>query len=333
MALYGWMMFLSVLSAVKKIQKDFDFDLIDAHYVYPDGFAAVLLGRVFKKPVVVSARGSDINLYSKFPLIRLLLRYTLRKADRVISVCSALKEVMIELGIPPAKITIVPNGVDVKKFYRISKAAARKDLGISEDRKVIVSVGNLIPRKGYDLLIRAIKILIARFGLDNPCVAIVGEGPSKRELEKLISALGLNDQVRLVGAVPHKDLHRWYSAADVSCLTSSREGWPNVLLESVACGTPVVAAKTWGVPEVITSDQIGLLAERTEEAIADAVLRGLRKKWSIERLLEYARKHTWEETAKGVLRVFQTVLNNQDMFLGNLSAGNFVETRNINGAK
>src|SRR5262249_14125548 len=117
MALYGWMMFLSVLPAVRRIQRGFDFDLIDAHYVYPDGFAAVLFGRVFKKPVVVSARGTDINLYSKFPVIRRLLQYTLHKADRVISVCSALKEAMVKLGIPAEKISVVPNGVDVTKFY------------------------------------------------------------------------------------------------------------------------------------------------------------------------------------------------------------------------
>ena len=328
MALYGWMMFLSVLPVVKKVKKNFEFDLIDAHYVYPDGFAAVLLGWVFQKPVVVSARGSDINLYSNFPVIRRLLQYTLRKADRVISVCSALKEAMVQLGIPTEKISVVPNGVDVNKFYCLSKEAARRELGIPENRKVILSVGNLIPRKGFDLLIKAIKILIARFDLDNLYVLIVGEGPSKRELAKLISALGLDDEVRLVGAVPHKDLHRWYSAADLSCLTSSREGWPNVLLESLACGTPVVAAKTWGVPEVITSDQIGLLAERTEEAIAEAMLLALGKQWRIESLVGYAKKHTWEHTALGVLCVFQTLLNEKNVFLDKLCAGNVIETRN-----
>lgn len=117
MSLYGLMMFLSVLPIVKKIKNTFDFDMIDAHYVYPDGFAAVLLGHVFRKPVVVSARGTDIYLYKEFPLIRKLLRYTLLKADRVISVCQALKEEMAKLGIPRNKISVVPNGVDPNKFY------------------------------------------------------------------------------------------------------------------------------------------------------------------------------------------------------------------------
>ena len=142
MALYGWMMFLSVLPAVRRIQKDFDFDLIDAHYVYPDGFAAVLFGWIFKKPVVVSARGSDINLFKTFPLIRKLLQYVLRKAARVVAVSKALKEAMVQLGIPEEKISGIPNGVDPEKFYPVPKEQARKELGLP-NRRTVLSVGNL----------------------------------------------------------------------------------------------------------------------------------------------------------------------------------------------
>ena len=132
MVLYGWMMFLSVLPGVKKIQKEFNFDIIDAHYVYPDGFAAVLLGKYFKKPVVVSARGSDVNFYRTFPLICRLLRYVLTKADRVVAVSEALQESMVQLGIPEQKISYIPNGVDTHKFYPSPKEQARRELGIAE---------------------------------------------------------------------------------------------------------------------------------------------------------------------------------------------------------
>jgi teichuronic acid biosynthesis glycosyltransferase TuaC len=307
MALYGLMMFLSVLPTVKRIRKDFDFDLIDAHWVYPDGLAAVLLGRVFKKPVIVSARGSDINLYSNFPVIRRLLQYTLGKADKVISVCAALKEAMIRLGIPAAKIAVVPNGVDAEKFHRVPKEAARIRLGLPADKKIILSVGGLVSRKGFDLLIKALNILLTK-GFRDLYLVIIGDGECREKLEKLISFFGLDNNVRLTGSILHKDLYSWYSAADLFCLVSSREGWPNVLLESLACGTPVVATKVWGVPEVIGSDEVGLLTERTEQAIAETILLALRKEWRSDDLIEYAKKNTWEGTAWGVRHVFESAL-------------------------
>src|ERR1044071_6415489 len=223
MSLYGLTMFLSVLRTVRKIKTNFDFDLIDAHFVYPDGLAAVLLGWFFKKPVVVSARGSDINLYSHFPVIRKILQYTLRKAYGVIAVSHALKEAMVGLGISDEKIFVVPNGVDHRKFFPVPKRDARKTLGLPVDKKIILSVGGLIPRKGFDLLIKALKLLRQEHFRDLYLV-IVGEGPSRPDLEQLIASIGLTQCVRFVGSVPHQELYAWYSAADLFCLASDREG-------------------------------------------------------------------------------------------------------------
>jgi teichuronic acid biosynthesis glycosyltransferase TuaC len=309
MIFYGLLMFISVLRTVKRLRKEFNFDLIDAHFVYPDGFAAVLLGKYFKKPVVVSARGSDINLYSKFSIVRRLLQYTLRQADHVIAVCVALKQAMIELGIAADKIAVVPNGVDVKKFYRVVRADARRKLELPAIGKIILSVGGLIPRKGFDLIIRALKRLTEQEYRENLRLVIAGEGPAKNELIRLVSDLKLNEHVRIVGSIPHSDLYLWYSAADVFCLASSREGWPNVLLESLACGTPIVATNIWGTPEVIQSDQFGFLTERTEDAITDTLAAALRKSWSQDELISYAKSHTWERAAGAVHRVFEEVLN------------------------
>jgi glycosyltransferase involved in cell wall biosynthesis len=312
MVSYGATMGLSVFPAIKKIQRRFNFDLIDAHYVYPDGLAAVLLGRLLKKPVVVSARGSDINLFSQLLLIRGLLRYTLRKADHVIAVCQALKEKMIELGIPSEKISVIPNGVDVKKFYPSVKAEARSILGIPSDRKVILSVGNLTPNKGFDLLIKALKILADKGGQEKtPYLVIIGGGKFSQELEQLTVLLGLQDYVRLVGDTPHHDLSRWYSAADLFCLASGREGWPNVLLESLACGTPVVATAAGGIREIITSNRIGLLCERTPQDFAVGIDAALKKSWCAKELIQYARWHTWERVALSVVQVFKQIVESQ----------------------
>lgn len=307
MSLYGILMFLGALRTVKRIRKEFDFDIIDAHFVYPDGYAAVLLGRYFGKPVVVTSHGTDINLYPRFPLIRSLLRYTLTKADRVITVSKALKDAMLDLDIRNEKISVIPNGIDLGKFYPYPKEEARIRLGLP-NKKVILSVGALIPRKGYGLLLKALKILIEKYHVKDLYVAIVGEGPSRGEIEKMIVTLGLHEYVRLVGSVPHDNLYLWYSAADLFCLTSSREGWACVLIESLACGTPAVATNVWGAPELICSDKYGLLTELDERDIADKIFLALDKRWDRNEIVEYARGYTWERATKEIQKVYNFVL-------------------------
>ncbi len=312
MALHGLMMFISTFMTVRNIYKQFEFDLIDAHYVYPDGLAAVLLGQYFQKPVVVSARGSDINSFAGLPLIRKLLQYTLGKADRIIAVCQALKDAMIKLDIPAEKIAVIPNGVDATKFYPIPKSEARRQLGLSDDR-IILSVGGLIPRKRFDLIIKAVKILCEDFQKKNLLLIIIGEGGSRNELERLITSLDLHGHVRLQGSVSHRKLYIWYNAADLSCLASSREGWPNVVLESLACGTPVVATRVWGTPEIIRSDEFGILTERNESDIALSIAEGFNKRWHHEAIVQYAQDKTWEQVANSVIRVFRSAIDRKSL--------------------
>lgn len=307
MVSYGMLMYLSVLPAIKRIHQAFDFDVIDAHFVYPDGFAAVLLGRYFRRPVVVSARGSDINLYAGFPLVRHLLRYTLRRADKVISVCEALKDAMVDLGIDRSKITVIPNGVDSGKFFPFPKVEARRKLGLP-DKRIILSVGGLIPRKGFDILIDALDILVRERGDSNLYLVIAGEGPSHKDLRQLVASRALAGYVHFAGAVPHEELCLWYSAADLFCLASSREGWPNVILESLACGTPVVATAVWGIPDIIRSEDLGLLTERNERDLAQTIKKALAHRWDSDSIVRYARSHTWERVADSVFRVFESVL-------------------------
>lgn len=311
MALYGWMMFLSVLRAVIQLRRTFHFDLIDSHYVYPDGFAAVLLGQWFRKPVVVSARGSDVNRYAELAAIKPLLRYTMTKADKVIAVSGAMKNAIVSLGIDERKVSVIPNGVDCRKFYPASKCWARARIGLSENVKVILSAGRLVPVKGFDLLIRAFKMLVDGGMGENLNLIIVGDGRERQRLQSLIAELQLETHVRLAGVVPHADLNVWYNAADVFCLCSRREGWPNVILESIACGTPVVATAVGGIPEIIRSNSIGFLTEREVPEVAATLGRALGTNWRREEIVQYARELTWEKTAGAVLDVFHHVIMQQ----------------------
>ena len=313
MSFYGLTMFWSVLPFVKKIQKEFNFDIIDAHYVYPDGYAATLLSKHFKRPVVVSARGSDINRYGEFPIIRKFLRRTLLKANGVIAVCHALKERIAQLGVPEERVSVIPNGVDHLKFFPAPKEEVRRKLNLPE-RKIILSVGHLTRNKGFDYLIKALKILRADFNQKSAYLVIVGEGELRKELEKNISLLSLGEHVRLAGAIPHQEMGDWYSAADLFCLASGQEGWPNVILESLACGTPVVASSAGGIPEIIRSNGVGILAERSERDIALKISTALKQPWNRQEIVKFAERHTWDQVALQVYDVFKSVLNNPSSY-------------------
>jgi glycosyltransferase involved in cell wall biosynthesis len=312
MSFYGLSMYPSALKKAKQIRKQFDFDLIDAHWVYPDSFAAVLLSRFFKKPLIVSARGGDINLYSKDFLIKKLIVYTLNNAKRVIAVSNALKSAMVDLGITESKIIVIPNGVDIKKFHAVEKEKSRRFLNIPLDKKIILTVASLRKIKGLSLLIEAISEIIHEVKKSDVMLLIIGEGEERKSIARQIARLKLKGHVKLLGAKAHETLFQWYSAADIFCLPSSTEGWPNVIFESLACGTPVVASSVGGVPEIIISDDYGtLVKERTGKAFASAIIKALDRKWDPDKMIEYAKRNTWVQVAQNVKDLFETVLKTE----------------------
>lgn len=302
MILHGVLMAVAAVPLLRRLRRKSSFDVIDTHFVYPDGFAAVLLGMWFGKPVVVSARGSDINVYKDIPIIRSLLAFTLRRAQAVIAVSQALKEAIVSLGIEAEKVRVIPNGVDPGKFRPIEKEDARRQLGLP-DRSIILSVGNITPVKGFDLLIKSVKVLIEQHGRTDVLLVIAGEGAHRAELEGLVAELGLSSHVRFVGDVQHERLVLWYGAADLCCLASVREGWPNVVVEALACGRPVIGTKVGGIPEILTTEEVGILTDRDEHSLADALRRGLDRSWSVDAILSHARSYSWAGVARSVFEV------------------------------
>jgi len=311
MMFQGLFMFLALVPIMKRVQREFNFDIIDSHYAYPDGFAAVLLGQLLRKPVVISVRGSDVNLFSRFPVIRKLLRFSFQRARQIITVSRALKDVILRMNISEKKVIVIPNGIDVKKFKPVPTREARQRLQI-QGSPVLISVGNLNPNKGFDILIKSVKILVEGGTQKNIHLVIVGEGDSRASLQGLVRSLGLEDHVSFVGGVLHHDLHLWYSAADLFCLASGREGWPNVLLEAMACGKPVVATSVGGIPEIVSSTQLGILVERNEKDIADGISIALLKDWSTEDIRQCAENHTWDRVTDSLKNVFQSMKDQDD---------------------
>lgn len=295
MPLHGWLMFLGTLGLARRLHREVKFDCIDAHYVYPDGFAAVLLGKVLHLPVIVSARGTDINLFPRFRTIRPMIRWTLREAAGIVAVSGQLERTMINLGASPDKIRVIGNGVDTRRFHPVDRGEARQRLGLPANAEVIVSVGALVPYKGFQSLIRAIAELAPRH--PNLRLRIIGEGAFRSALERLIREYGVQERVALVGNRPNEELKYWFSAADFSCLLSSREGQPNVVLESLACGTPVIATRVGGIPEVLASDELGFLVDNDSKKIISAMELAFQGSWDRALIAERAARRTWENVA------------------------------------
>lgn len=294
-----WLLYLAARRAVGGLlAAGRRFDAIDAHYLYPDGVAAVWLGRQFGLPVAVTARGSDVTQFPNHLLPRVMIRRAVLKADAVITVSAGLRDALAALGIPPDRMTVLRNGVDLHMFAPQDPAAARRTYGVAG--RTLVSVGSLIERKGHH---RTIEALTHLPGWE---LVIAGEGPERARLLALAARLGVGARVRLLGPVPHAELAALYSAADLSVLASSREGWANVLLELMACGTPVIASPIPGNPEVVQARSAGLIAKaNTAEALAAAVLDWAEKPGDRAETRAYAELFGWDATSQGQLAIFK----------------------------
>ena len=279
----------------RMIDEGYDFDLIDAHYFYPDGVAAALLARYFNKPFVITARGSDITLFPQFALPRKMILWAARRADAVITVCNALRDEVIGLGVDPARVTSLRNGVDLQLFRPPEQRQERPF--------TLITVGHLVPVKAQELSIGALPLL------PGVRLVIAGDGPNRGMLENLVRELKVEDRVTFLGAVSQQELRVQYGQADAMVLSSSREGWANVLLESMACGTPAVASRVYGTPEVVAAPEAGVLMdERTPQGVADAVNR-LRANYPERAAVRrYAEGFSWDDTTAGQLRLFRSIL-------------------------
>ncbi len=254
--------------------------------------AAVLLGARFGRPVVITARGTDVNVIPRYHLPRRMIRWAASRAAGVDHGVQALKDSLAGLGVPADRIEVLRNGVDLQLFRPVDRERARDELGFS--RKTLLSVGNLVPLKGHDIAIRALPLL-PEYDL-----IIVGGGPERAALETLGRSSGVGNRVKFAGVLAQDKLRHYYGAADALILASSREGWANVLLESLACGTPVVATNVGGTPEVVAAPEAGLLmAERTPQALARAVQSLFEQYPDRAATRRYAEQFSWTASPPG----------------------------------
>jgi glycosyltransferase involved in cell wall biosynthesis len=250
--LYGRYFRLSIRRAFEQALDEFNPDVVLGSWAYPDGWAAVELGQRAGLPVAVRVHGCDVlNAGRGLDCDPTRKRWTieaLQRADAIIAVSKALGDKVVELGIAASKVHVQQQGVDTELFSPGNRAEARGRLGISAAGKVLLWVGRIDPVKGLDVLVEACSELSQR--RTDFHLYLVGDGPPRAGLEARSRSLGLSDRIHFVGFRGNEQLPDWYRAADLTLLPSWSEGLPNVLRESLACGTPFVASDVGGVPEI-----------------------------------------------------------------------------------
>ncbi|MGR5245383.1 glycosyltransferase family 4 protein [Vibrio sp. PID23_8] len=294
--------------AAELIQQGFDFDIIDGHYFYPDGVAISQAAEKLGKPFTVTARGTDINLIPEFTKPKKDIQAVLKRSDHNMAVCEALRKEMITLGAEPNSVTTLRNGVDLELFSyvdELKQTALRAELNLPQDKPIIISVGHLIERKGHHFVIESLR------QLPSVLLLIAGNGPDENQLKQQVIKNQLQDRVIFLGSLSQSELANYYGAANALVLASSREGWANVLLESMACGTPVVATNIWGTPEVVQNIQAGVLVDRDSNSIAQGVQHLLENPPQRNHTRLYAEQFDWFTTSQGQYDVFSSLLERQ----------------------
>lgn len=277
-----------------RLRHDFPFDVISAEFFFPDGPAAIALGKAFDVPVSIKARGSDIHQWTRRPAIARQIVRTGQAADGLLSVSLALRDDMIALGMPAARTECIVTGVDLTRFAPRDRQEAKQALGIAGP--LVASVGALIPLKGHDLLIDAVATL------PGVQLAIAGQGPEAPRLAAKIAAMGLDNRVRLLGAIPPERIAELLAAADVMALASASEGLANAWLEALASGTPIVIPDVGGARQVVTTPAAGHIVARTPDAFAAAIAALLADPRAPENVRRVAAPFTWDANSERLHR-------------------------------
>jgi glycosyltransferase involved in cell wall biosynthesis len=304
-------LFLSALACVRRLRRRFDFDLIDAHFGYPDGVAAVLLAWWFDRPVVITLRGSELEM-ARFRLRAAALRWALRRADRVIAVSEPLAALARTLGASPERVRVIGNGVDLDRFRPMPRTAAREELGIDDRATLVVSIGHLAPVKGFDLLLRVIQPL-ATEQPDLKLVIVGGAAPTSggypARLASRIERLGVSRTVSVTGPVDRRQVALWLNAADLFVLASEREGSSNALREAMACGCPAVVSDA-GDASVIVGRYAGfIVSDRHDVQEWRRALRAaLERDWDRAAIRAGAEAHAWSGKAEQIAREWRGCL-------------------------
>jgi len=284
----------SALNLAPELYPD-GFDLVDGQYLYPDGIAAARLAKHYDKPLVLTARGSDVNYWLADTSKQQMIIDSLHQAAKIICMSQALKDKIIAYGISADKIEVIMNGINHDTFN--SSAHGPNNSGY------LLSVGNLVPLKGHDLVLRAMT------DMPDEKLTIIGQGQEEKKITHMIRDLNLDDRVQLLPNLSQSELAGYYANAKATVLMSAMEGMPNVLMESLSCGTPVIATNVGGISEIVHPGNGILLPERSPEELSKAIRSFNQTDWDKETIEKDMKMFNWSEVAQRQVDLYQQILH------------------------
>ena len=296
---------LLFLIVTKKIR----FEIIHAHFVYRPGYVAAILGKILRKPVIITAHGSDIhqNLYSEDTVIRKRTINALQCSKCIIAVSENLKNMIIDEGFGD-KTFVIPCGFSYSKIFQMDANKCRVKLFLETNKKILLFIGNLVAVKGVDVLIEAFRIV--RDKIDNIDLLIVGDGPESDSLKQQVYKIGLKGMVYFLGRKNHTEIPLYVNASDILAVPSRNEGRSVAIIEALACGKPVVASRVGGIPETIVNDKLGILVEKENPvALAEGIINALNKTWDERYISNYAKQYAQGQLIPHVLKIYDKVLS------------------------
>lgn len=283
-----------VARAIRAPLRKYAPDVVLSYWLYPDACGAAVVAAELGVPLVAGARGSDLRARDRVSLW--LTRRALHHARRVLTVSDDLQRIAIQQhGVAPARVTTIANGCNTRIFHPGSRMAERQRLGLPADARLLLYVGRLVPAKGLRELMAAWLQLAAHDPLLH--VAFIGEGALRGELEARARQSGMPARVHLPGAAEAEQVAGWMRACDVFCLPSYTEGYPNVLVEALACGRPVVATPVGGIVEIADAENSLLVPTRDVEALAEAISSALQRPWD-ESALSRRFMRSWADVGR-----------------------------------
>lgn len=303
--LHAFFIFISLLPLIMKLNRVYNITMLNAHWVFPDGVAVSWIAKLLRLPLVLSSRGCDINIYSEYKTRRTQIIRALRYASKVTAVSSALGKVIERLGIEKDNIEVIRNGIEFDRFNIKDKYACRLKLGLKANCRIILFVGRLIEVKGLRYLIEAVANLTKE--RKDLKLLIVGEGGAQHTYQRMAEELGIEEHIVFLGNKSRDEISYWYGACDAFCLPSLKEGCPNVILEALASGRPVIGANVGGIPELVNENNGILFTPRDAQALTSALSSVLDREWVARDISKTVSDFTWNRAADKYELIFKAI--------------------------